>query len=38
MKTRTAVDQKGFFKEVAGALAIDSLGKLATTWEDIKCK
>lgn len=38
MKTRTGVDQKGFFDEVAGALAIDPSGKLAATWGDIKRK
>ena len=38
MKTRTAVDQKSFFDEVADALAIDPIGKLAATSEDIKRK
>ena len=38
MKTRTAIDQKSFFDEVAGALAIDPIGKLAATWKDIKRK
>ena len=38
MKTRTAIDQKNFFREAAGALAIDPVGKLATTWGDIKRK
>ncbi len=38
MKTRTAVDQRSFFDEAAGALAIDPVGKLATTWGDIKRK
>ena len=33
-----AVDQKSFFEEAAGALAIDSVGKLTTTWGDIKRK
>ena len=31
-----AKDQKGFFSEAAGALAVDPVGKLATTWADIK--
>ena len=30
MKTRPAVDQENFFREAAGALAIDPVGKLAT--------
>ena len=38
MKTRTAVDQKSFFAEVSGALAIDPVRRLAATWEDIKHK
>ena len=38
MKTRTVVDQKSFFNGVAGALAIDPVGKLATNWGDIKRK
>ena len=38
MKTRTAVDRRSFFEEVADALAIDPVGKLATTWGDIKRK
>ncbi len=33
-----AVDQKSFFDEVAGALAIDPVGKLATTWGNMKRK
>ena len=36
MKTRTAVDQKSFFREAADAFAIDPVGKLATIWGDIK--
>ena len=31
-----AADQKSFFREAAGALAVDPVGKLATTWADIK--
>ena len=31
-------DQKSFFSEVAGVLAVDPVGKLATTWADIKRK
>lgn len=38
MKTRAAVDQKSFFREAADALAIGPVGKLATTWGDIKGK
>ena len=38
MKTRTAVDQKSFFDEVAGVRAIDPIGRLAATSEDIKRK
>lgn len=33
-----AIDQRSFFEEIAGALAIDPIGKLATTWGDIKRK
>lgn len=33
-----AVDQKSFFREAAGALAVDPVGKLATTWAEIKQK
>ena len=33
-----AKDQKSFFAEAAGALAVDPVGKLATTWGDIKRK
>ena len=29
-------DQKGFFNEVAGILDVDPVGKLTTTWADIK--
>ena len=29
-------DQKGFFQEVDGALDVDPVGKLTTTWADIK--
>ena len=29
-------DQNGFFKEVAGVLDVDPVGKLTTTWADIK--
>ena len=29
-------DQNSFFKEIAGALDVDPLGKLTTTWADIK--
>ena len=29
-------DQKGFFAEVAGSLDVDPVGKLTTTWADIK--
>ncbi|MCY3743740.1 MAG: hypothetical protein OXH00_22220 [Candidatus Poribacteria bacterium] len=29
-------DQKGFFNEVAGVLDVDPVGKLTTTWADIK--
>ena len=38
MNTHTAVDQRSFFNEAAGALAIDPVGKLVTTWGDIKRK
>lgn len=38
MRTRTAVDQKSFFREAADAFAIDPIGKLTTTWGDIKRK
>ena len=38
MKTRPAVDQKNFFRGAADVLAIDPIGKLATTWGDIKRK
>ena len=38
MKTRTAVDQRNFFDKAAGALTIDPVGKLETTWENIKRK
>ncbi len=31
-------DQKGFFAEVAGVLDVSPVGKLATTWADIKRK
>ena len=31
-----AVDQKSFFAEAQGALAVDAVGKLTTTWGDIK--
>ncbi len=31
-----ANDQKSFFDEVAGVLDVDPVGKLATTWADIK--
>ena len=31
-------DQKSFFSEVAGILAVDPAGKLATTWADLKRK
>ena len=33
-----AKDQKSFFDEARGALAVDPVGKLATTWADIKRK
>ena len=33
-----ANDQKSFFSEAAGALAVDPVGKLATTWAEIKQK
>ena len=33
-----AKDKKSFFDEVAGVLAVDPVGKLATTWADIKRK
>ncbi len=33
-----AVDQKSFFREIASALAVDPVGKLATTWAEIKQK
>ena len=33
-----AVNQKTFFDEAAGALAVDPAGKLATTWADLKRK
>jgi hypothetical protein len=33
-----ANDQKSFFDEIAGTLAVDPVGKLATTWADIKRK
>ena len=38
MKTRTAVDRRSFFEEVADALAIDPIGRLTATSEDIKRK
>ena len=38
MRTPTAVDQKSFFDEVADVLAIDPIGRLAATSEDIKRK
>ena len=38
VKTRTAVDKKSFFREAADAFAIDPVGKLAATSEDIKRK
>ncbi len=31
-----AKDQNSFFDEIAGVLAVDPVGKLATTWADIK--
>ena len=31
-----ARDQKSFFDEVAGVLSVDPVGKLTTTWADIK--
>ena len=33
-----ADDQKSFFNEARGALAVDPVGKLTTTWGDIKRK
>ena len=33
-----AKDQKSFFNEVKGVLAVDPVGKLATTWADLKRK
>ena len=33
-----ANDQDSFFEEARGALAVDPVGKLATTWADIKRK
>ena len=33
-----AKDQKSFFNEVKGVLAVDPTGKLATTWADLKRK
>ncbi len=29
-------DQKGFFREIAGGLPVDPIGKATTTWADIK--
>ena len=31
-----AKDQKSFFNEIAGALSVDPIGKLTTTWGDLK--
>ena len=31
-----AKDQKSFFQEIQGVLAVDPVGKLTTTWADIK--
>ena len=33
-----AKDQKSFFNEVKSVLAVDPVGKLATTWADLKRK